>query len=299
MTVPVDFVVLGAGRCGTTALHTLLGRHPGIAMCARKSPNHFAAHLDQPAWETPAAVAMARHWVGDPGRYAALFGHARPGQRRGEVSPVYLQATDVAERLHRAAPDARLVAILRDPAERAHAHFLGRRRDGIENRSSVGRWLDEMEGVPLPDEVAFGHYVGIGRYHHFLAPYVRRFGRDRLLVLFHDDLVDRPADVMAQLFGFLGVDPGFRPTDPGRPNRSGEIRDPRLRRLWTSTTGARTRLRPLLPARLRDAVGRRVLRDLEREPLDAEVRARIVALLADDIRRLESLVDRDLTAWRS
>jgi len=297
VTLP-NFVVIGAGRCGTTSLHRLLGQHPDVFMCPTKSPNHFAAHLAQPPWENPAAVAMARHWVADPLRYESLFDAATTQCAIGEVSPVYLQAVDAARALHERCPGAKLVAILRDPAERAYAHFIGRRRDGIEPVATFEEKVGTELADPLPDDVAFGHYIGCGRYHHFLSPYLERFAPEQMLIVLYDDLAADPATVLRQVFGFLGVDSSFEPTPVERLNRSGEIRGRLRRTVWTSTVRARTALRPYLPARLRTAIGRPFVADVHKPPLDPMLRARIVAALDADLAALEQYLGRELSAWR-
>ncbi len=292
-----NFVVIGAGRCGTTSLHQFLRAHPEVFVPERKSPNYFASHIPQPAWETPAAKAMATHWVTDPSAYSSLYDGVAGERAIGDVSPIYLQALDVAPRLHEECPDVRVVAILRDPAERAHAHWLGRRRDGIETTARFEDWVAAALRSPMPDDVAFGHYVACGRYHHFLSPFLERFGEERTLILFHEDLVADPKRVVAKLFGFLGADASFVPDLDARHNRSGVITG-RLRRvLWTRSIAVRTALRPHLPATVRRAVGRRFLTELDRPTLDRSVRARLVDLLHDDISQLEQLTGRDLSHW--
>ena len=301
-----DLFVVGAGRSGTTALHDFLGAHPNVRVSDHKSPNYFATGIPQPTWETQTAMTMSRRWVTGQDQYLDLFAGASAGDLLADVSPVYLQATAVAERVHAANSEARIVAILRDPADRAHAHFLGRRRDGIETTPDFGRWLDRMETSGWLDRpepaVAFGHYVDCGRYHHFLRPYLDRFGTDRVLIVFYEDFASDNGAVIDHLLAFAGL-----PAHPDRarlsrndrPNRTGEIRSPVLRRLWTASVSSRTRLRPLLPERLRRAVGRRVLADLDRTPMRPEWRARVVEVLADDIAQLEQLTGRDLSTWRA
>jgi hypothetical protein len=294
-----NFFVVGAGRCGTTSLHQFLGQHPDVFVCGRKSPNHFAAHVPQPAWETPVARAMAGQWVADAGTYGSLFDGVTTEHAVGDVSPVYLQALDVPRRIHHAHPGARIIAILRDPVERAHSHFVGRQRDGIETSGSFEERVERELASPLPDEVAFGHVLGCGRYHHFLAPYVERFGRDRVKVVLHDDLVTDPLAVMKEIFTFLDVDPGFAPDLTARLNRTGVIRHRPARVVWTRSVRVRTALRPLLPERLRRSVGRRFLADIEKPVLDPELRRRLVEVFRDDIAALEGLLDRDLSGWLS
>lgn len=300
MTLPDTFVV-GAGRCGTTALYRALGQHPQIEVGRRKSPNHFAADIPQPAWETPAAVAMARHWIADRSEYESLFRPDDATRAVIDVSPVYLQATVVAERIHSARPDARIIAILRDPAQRAVSHFLGRRRDGIEPPSaSLEDTIRAQATGPLPTDVSFGHYVGAGQYHRFLAPYLDLFGHERVLVLFHDELLADPDATFDGIFRFLDVDvrSDVRTDDSDRPNRTGEIRSPVRRWLWTRSNRLRTALRPLLPERARHRVGRGFLTELQREEASPELLALVSDALSDDTDRLSALLGRDLHHWR-
>lgn len=291
------FVVIGAGRSGTTSLHEILGRHPDVAMCRHKSPNHFATDEPQPEWETPAARAMAAHWVRDRSDYEALFDHWSGERAIGEASPVYLQATGVAARLHDALPDARLVAVLRDPVERAHAHFVGRRRDGIEPEADFAAVVERELAGPLPDAVAFGHYLGCGRYAHFLSPYLDRFPRAAVRVHLYDDLVADPAAVVRDVLEHVGVDPDVELDLDTRLNRSGIITNPVARWAWTRSVGIRTRLRPHLPAAVRRAAGAPFLRRIEKPAIDPALRARMLEVLGPDIEALQALLDRDLSAW--
>jgi hypothetical protein len=294
-----NFFVVGAGRCGTTSLHRFLGQHPDVFVCGRKSPNHFAAHVPQPEWETPVARAMASQWVADADTYRSLFRDATTEHAVGDVSPVYLQALDVPRRIHLAHPDARIVAILRDPVERAHAHFVGRQRDGIETCATFDERVELELAAPLPVEVAFGHVLGCGRYHHFLAPYVEKFGRDRVKVVLYDDLVTDPVALLAEIFTFLDVDAGFVPDVSARLNRTGVIRHRPARMVWTRSVRVRTALRPHLPERLRRSVGSRFLSGIDKPALDADLRRRLVEVFREDVAALEGLLGRDLSGWLS
>lgn len=294
-----NFIVVGAGRSGTTSLHNYLAQHPDIFMCASKSPNYFASAIPQPPWETPAARAMAAQWVSDPATYRAMFKGAEGATAVGEVSPVYLQAVQVASNIAAACGDVRIIAVLRNPVDRACAHFLGRQRDGIEPPDvSMTERMDELLSAGLPNDVAFGHYPGCGRYHHFLKPYVEQFGKRHVHVALHDDLVTDPLAVLAAMFDFLGVDPGFEPDMSERLNATGQIRNPILRQIWTRSVRVRTGLRPHLPVGLRRSVGSTFLADLDRPPIDPQLRQRLLDVLIDDITALEGLIGRDLSTWK-
>jgi hypothetical protein len=104
--------------------------------------------------------------------------------------------------------------------------------------------------------------------------------------------------VLRDLFEFLEVDPRFAPATQRRHNASrGLIRNPLLRRLWTGTALPRARLRPYLPAALRDTVFRLFTRDLVAAPLDPTLRVELTELFRDDTERLQDLLGRDLSAW--
>jgi Sulfotransferase family len=296
MTLP-SFLVIGASRSGTTSLHHYLGQHPDVYMSPVKSPNYFVSADPLPAWEGAVPRAMARQWISERSRYEALFAGAGGRRAIGEVSPVYLQSVHAPARILDACPDARLVAILRHPVDRAWAHYLGRRRDGLEPRDDFRAVVEAEMARPLPDQVAFGSYLGCSRYHHFLAGYFARFPRERIRVYLFDELLADAGALVADLFAFVGVEARIAVDTERRHNQTGVARSPLRRLLWTRTVRARTALRPLLPARVRD-VGRMVLGELERPALDPELRARIARVLAPDLERLEALLDRDLARWR-
>ena len=298
MTLPT-FIVIGASRCGTTSLHHYLGQHPEIHMSPVKSPNFFVAGDAQPAWETAVLRAMARQWITDRNEYESLFAGALGKRAIGEVSPVYLQSRRAPERIRHACPDAKLIAILRDPAERAWAHFLGRRRDGLELRLDFRAVVEDELARPLPDDVAFGSYIGCSRYHHFLAPYFACFPRDRIRIYDFTDLRQDPTTVLRDLFDFLEVDGNVEVDMSRRYNQTGTVRNPVLRAMWTRSVRWRVATRPFLPARVRDLARVTMGRELRRPALDSELRGRIVAALASDVERLEQLLGRDLKAWRS
>jgi hypothetical protein len=291
------FIVIGAGRSGTTSLHGYLAQHPQVFVCAEKSPNYFVSGDPLPEWEGPHLRAMARQWVSDAGAYAALFGQAGAATALGDVSPVYLQSVNAPVRIKALYPDVKLVAILREPVERAYAHYLGRSRDGLESRATFADVITEELARPLPETVAFGSYLGCGRYHHFLRPYYNLFPREQIRVYLHEDLTRDAGALLRDLFGFIGVDSGFEPDVRLRKGQTGVVRHPLARLLWTRSVGARTALRPWLPRALRDLAGPVVLRDLQRPPLDVHMHARLQSLFAEDIHRLQALIGRDLSHW--
>jgi hypothetical protein len=293
-----DFLVIGAAKAGTTALHEYLRQHPEVAMSRRKEPNFFVVDGEPPRFGGPGdRTILNRDLVWRFADYQRQFASVRDEQAVGEVSPRYLSTPGTAERIHRRLPEARLVAVLRQPAERAWSHFMMRRRDGFEPRATLEEAIAD-EPRRVVENWASGRYLERGFYAAQLAPYLALFPRERLRIYLYDDLVADPGGLFRDLFDFLGVDPGFVADTSRRPNPSGELRNPLLRWLWTRTHGPRERLRPLLPKALRARVSRWVIsRPLDRRPLPAATRRWLTGLYADDVRRLEELLGRDLSAW--
>jgi hypothetical protein len=291
------FIVIGAGRSGTTSLHEYLSQHPEVFVSSDKSPNFFVAGDPLPDWEGPRLRAMARQWVSNADDYEALFAAAGPAKARGDVSPVYLQSLNAPRRIKARYPEVRLVAILREPVERAYAHYMGRRRDGLDARPSFADVMAEELSRPLPETVAFGSYLGCGRYHHFLRPYYDLFSWKQIRVFLYEDLKRDAGALMRDLFTFLGVDSDFEPDTRHGSGKTGVIRHPLARLLWTRSVGVRTALRPWLPRAIRDRAAPLVLRELEKAPLDPALQAHLRPLFREDIGRLQDLVRRDLSHW--
>jgi hypothetical protein len=195
-------------------------------------------------------------------------------------------------------PDVRLIAILREPVARAYAHFMGRRRDGLERRTAFADVVRDELSRPLPDDVAFGSYLGCGRYHHFLSGYFDRFPRERIRIYLYEDLQTNPTALMADVFAFLGVDSAFAPDMTRRHGQTGVPANPVARFLWTRSVRVRTALRPWLPRRIRDSAAPIFTGRLERPALDAVLQQQLSEVFSDDIGRLQQLINRDLSHWR-
>ena len=126
-----DFIVIGAGRSGTTSLHHYLTQHPQIAMSRQKETNFFAALADREKMNNEKRSSEI-YPVRSDAEYASQFSHADPKQICGETSPRYIYAQGVPEQIATNAAKARLIVILRDPVERAWSNWMGRRNAGWE-----------------------------------------------------------------------------------------------------------------------------------------------------------------------
>lgn len=293
-----NFLVIGAGRSGTTSLHHYLQAHPDVYLPDVKSPSYFYCRDLPPDPDPHIRHVTANYFVPDPERYRALFARVRHETAIGEVSPAYLATVHAASRIADELPDVRLIAIFRHPVDRAFARYVGRRRDGLESRASFADVVADERRHPLIRDVSAGTYLAAGAVSHVLQTYLDRFPRERLRVYLYEDLVADPAGVVRDMYTFLGVDDAFVPDTGRRHNASGgTIANPLLRAAWTGTALLRARARRYVPSALRDRAFELVTRDLAPVTLDPGLRADLTALYRDDIAQLAALIGRDLSHW--
>jgi hypothetical protein len=295
------FLVLGAMKAGTTALYRMLDAHPDVFMSPVKEPNFFAFAGRDPDFRAPIdrrPDGINHASITDRDAYEALFADADSKQPRGEASHTSLYWPNAAATIERLVPAARLVAILRNPVERAYSEYMHFVRDGDEPISDFGEALD-AEPKRIAARWAMGRYVDRGRYDEQLARYLDRFDRDQLLVLLHDDLVADPEGVAARLFAHVGADPTAEPVLGRRVNASGIPHNRWLHRALTTLQPVREALAPVLPDAFVNAANALKNRNLDKPPLHPAVRARLEATFRPHIERLASMLDRDLSQWHS
>jgi hypothetical protein len=295
-----NFIVIGATRCGTTSLHHYLGQHPEIYICPLNEPNFFVFDGEVPLFDDPYLRhlrATGAQWVRDPHAYEELFAGVRGEKAVGEVSPLYMQAPCASRLIRRTLPEVRLIAVLRHPVDRAYAQFMGRRREGLERRTSFEAIIREEQRKHEDPVIKGARYLAPSRYHQCLQPYYDCFPRERIHVGIFDDFGCNPTEFLRDIFRFLGVDPSFTTDTTTRHNPTGVIRNPVLRWIWTRSLRLRIALRPYLPGFIRHAAFPIFASNLVRPPLDPGLRAEFTELFREDIGRLQNLIGHDLRYW--
>lgn len=298
-----EFLVVGAAKSGTTALHRWLSLHPQLQLPAIKESNFFAFRGRVPEFHGPGdAEALTRSdlvaSVASEEAYQRLFEPWDGRRLRGEVCPLYLYSPAAAVNIRELAPAARLIAVLRDPAERAFSQFLMMRESGREPLADFRRALAEEERRIAAGWEHAWHYRSMGHYDDQLGRYLELFPRSQIRVHLYDDLVADAATLLADLFDFLGVPPVDVGDTERRHNPSGLPRSELVDRMLRQPGLLRSALRPLLPRSWRRRLGGAV-RDLNlaRPFLDPELRAELIDGYRPTIARLEEMIGRDLSAW--
>ncbi|MBI5032777.1 MAG: sulfotransferase [Chloroflexi bacterium] len=205
------FVVIGAQKAGTTSLYYYLSQHPQIAPSFAKEVHYFDGGQKANSNNYENGV----HW------YRAHFPlTSRLGNRRmtGEASPIYIFHPQVAERIHQLMPNVKLIALLRNPTERAISHYFHQKRTGRETLPLDQALQEEDKRInPAIKRCDFGNdafrrfsYKARGRYKEQLDRYFRYFSRDQLLILSSEEFFREPMATLDRVFEFLGIEEGIK-----------------------------------------------------------------------------------------
>ena len=296
MTMP-NFLIIGAMKAGTTALYTYLEQHPQVYMSPVKEPNFFAFEDERMGFLAPQdQEGINRTSVTDIEAYRALFKGVTNEVALGEASHWYLYSPKAPGRIRHHIPDAKLIAVLRDPVERAYSQFLHFVRDGQEPLSDFALAVQEEERR-IRNNWAFGRYASRGFYHAQLKRYFDAFDRRQIKVYLYEDLSADPVGVIQDIFRFIGVDEAFVPEMSVKPNVSGVPRNRTLHALLTRPQRIKAVLQPHLPAGVLRLASDLRDRNLAKPQLAPEVRRQMIEMYREDILKLQDLIDRDLSKW--
>jgi hypothetical protein len=290
------FLIIGAPKAGTTTLHYALSQHPEVFMCPLKEAGFFWAYGQPIKLHGPGAEKLRNRLVIHLDDYQKLFKGVKQEKAIGESSVRYLASAAAAQNIHSLIPDARLVAILRQPAERAFSAFAHNKRDGLEPCEDFAQAIvEDRQGKR--DDWQFCRYLNRGFYYASLKRYLEYFDRSQIHISLLEDLIQDPQELMRGLFGFIGVDESFTPDLSHKHNASGVIRNQLLRTVWTNSNRIRVAMRPYLPAKMRHAAFEWVIRDIDRLKLPPDQRQELTEYYRQDILQLQDLIQRDLSHW--
>jgi hypothetical protein len=287
MTLP-NFMVIGVAKAGTTSLFHYLDQHPQVFMIPIKGSNFFG-YEDARVWQwtDEGEPPLLRNFqVKTFAAYEALFAKAPGKIAIGEVSPQYIRCPTAAQRIHACIPQVKLVASLRNPADRAFSGFMMRTRRG----EAVKDTHEELTPT--------ASHVKEGFYYQRLKRYFDLFPKEHIKIIIFEEFKKDPAKAVGELFDFLGVDASFTPDTSTTHNPAGVPRFRLLNRLFFDPT--LIRVAKFLPAGLQQLAKRMQQQNLKTPPkFPADLRAKLLALYSADIRQLEGLLDRDLSVWHN
>jgi sulfotransferase family protein len=268
------FLIIGAMRSGTSTLARTVAQHPQVFLPRGKEVHFFDHHFDR-------GVDWYRTWFQGAGSVPAV----------GEATPTYLYNDKARHRMAEILPDSRLIAILRNPVDRAYSHYWHNCRRGREPLSFQEALAVEQRRLAEAPQARRGRYAYMdrGRYLRQLLAVVDLYPRGALLVLILEEFSRDPVKGLREVWRFLGVDEAFVPRRPkGHMNRA--------RRYWSLRLHRHLRMRPR-------TLSTRVLARLNirpgppYRPMDPRLRAELAQRFHEENRALARWLGRDLALW--
>lgn len=300
-----DFLIIGAGKCGTTSLDKYLKQHPEIFIPKVKEPN-FYGYENTKIEDLASEPDEVKHFQGSVTNfedYIALFEAAKPGQLKGETSNTYMYHPDAPARIRYYNPQMKLIAILRQPSNRLYSRYLHLARENRVPTNSFEDCLDKSSIWWKRNDL-----VKEGFYYKNLSPLYKLFPTGNIRIYLYEELNDQPAKVLGDIFQFLGVDPTFQPDLTIRYNQSGIVRNRFLDKIYGQQGLVNRTIKAILPDavvhKLRHNVTlQRTVNDLRSKNLakpkiDPELKRKLThEVYREDIVKLQDLIGRDLSHW--
>lgn len=293
-----NFFIVGAPKCATSALYQNLRLHPDIFMAQPKEVNFFSTDLVSP------------HFLTSEEKYLDLFASATTQKRLGEASVWYLYSKEAAERIKQFNPDAKIIAMVRNPVDMIYSYHSQRIWNGTEDisdfKKAVAAIPSRMQGENLPHDpypIKSLDYLNIAKYHDQLLRYFNAFGRENVYVIVFDDYSKDKELIFRNTLEFLGVDPNFKPNLPDTAlvrNSNRRVKSDLAAKFLNSPPPLLLKLGKLfLPSKnIRENLWQTLFRAnadwKDRDPMDPQQGQELKTYFKPEVESLSKLLDRDL-----
>jgi hypothetical protein len=290
-----NFLIVGAPKCGTTAMWRYLEQHPDVFLSPRKDMHFFGSDLD---FRVRTRFSQTE--------YESFFSDIHV-TARGEASVWYLHSKQAAEEIHAYDPNMKIIIMLRDPIQLMYAHYTQMRLNalGDEDIHSFAEALHaepaRKRGKQIPKHNTLASalfYTEIARLSIQITRYLELFPREQILFLFQEDMKSKMPELYRDTLLFLGVDPDFK-IPFTKINTHKEIRFEFIRTLIGSTPQS---IKSLLPSNGRKRLQRWLrkinMKHATRTPLEPKLEKKLRAQFSSEIDALSAILGRDLSHWK-
>jgi hypothetical protein len=283
---------VGAAKSGTTSVVATLGQHPDVFVPAIKEPFYFSFPDLKPKWAGPNDPndLPVYKWSD----YVALYEQEASKRVRIDGSTSYLYDANVPARISAAVPDAKIIAILSHPVDRAYSAFLHVRRRTTEETADFRLALSNEEERIRAGFEHLWHYRAMSVYTPQLKRWFKSFPREQIKVLLYDDLVRNPRGMFEETCQWLDLDPRYLPDEETRENVSEAPRSVSLKRMLLSENPLKKLLVPALGKSLRQMVWRL---NTYKPSFPDSLRKELADDFVAEIKELQELIERDLSHW--
>jgi hypothetical protein len=299
MTLP-NFFIVGAAKSGTSSLYMYLKQHPDIFMSPVKEPHFFS--FDNKSKYTNGPGDPIYKAITDLNKYEQLFYKVKNEKAIGEASTSYLYRPEAPVRINKMIPDAKIIAILRNPIERAFSAYMHVVRDQRETAKNFSEALALENSRINRDWEPIWHFTKVGMYNQQLLRYYQYFHKKQIRVFLYEELVQNKDVLLSDIFEFLNVDPDFRPASSVRFNVSGEQKSKLFYKLHFLLLNTPNPIqwfsRLIFPDIWRGNVANWIRQlNLTKKEISPETHKQLKNLYKDEINNLQELIGKDLSHW--
>lgn len=303
--------IIGAAKAGTTTLQALLKKHPEIFFSPIKEPNHFCTDikveifskeykrntfLDIDRYFSEAELKpLQLSFVKDRQQYLQLFEAAKPEHKYlAEASTSYMYSEDAANEIFNFNPESKILAILRNPADRAFSHYLMGLRYGYTTKN----FREEIESDQAQKEKGWGIsklYLELGFYYEQLNRYFEVFPNEQIKVVLFDDFVKEPTKVLHDIYNFLGLD--IIDLDIVEKENTAVVPKNYKLNSLVSKLGIKSFLKNILGDKAQSKLKSGFFKNEDLPGLSNEDRKFLIEIYKEDIVKTASIINRSLDNW--
>ena len=306
-----DFLIIGAAKSGTTSLFQMLGQHPRVFLSPIKEPNYFSDDIrienfsatyrkntflnTERYFAQEALPPLQLSFVRNTAQYQRLFGQAAAHACKGEASTSYLYSETAARNIYNAQPGMKLIAILRDPADRAFSHYLMALKYGHVRGSFRQALETDIQKKPK----GWGRselFLELGLYGRQLQRYYQTFPENQIHIILYDDFLAQPRRVGEECVHFLGlplIDINWGQT---HANKAETPRHPFINQLLVRS-GLKQGFKKIIPQGLYNAFKRMVYTQTKGHSLAPQDRNWLLGYYKEDIALTAKLTGKNLGHW--
>ncbi|WOO41428.1 sulfotransferase [Rubellicoccus peritrichatus] len=270
----VNFMLIGAQKCGTTTLHGILESHPSLSPCTIKEPQFFCTTKD---WRKE---VDAYHEKFDQSADSIFF--------ESSTTYTFLPTRNIGvwEDIYAYNPDMKFIYVVRKPIDAVISRYMHYYERGLIDCT--------FEEAIINDRV----FIDFSRYFTQISPYIERFGRDNVLVLDFHDLNNERTATLKEVASFLDIDfSGFKEYESMHRNISVGGRKPNMK--FDNLNFSQKLLKKFFPAYW-DRVTRNSERGFKEKPKPSTKAITLInTMMRPEIDGLESIINKDLTGWRT
>jgi hypothetical protein len=292
-----NLIVIGAAKAGTTSLCHYLNQHPQVHVSPIKEPNFFALEGGMVNFRGPGDEQNINyHSITQLAVYQA---HFQPNNNQSIIcdgSTLYLSSPIAAKKIKFYTPEAKIIAILRQPAERAFSNFLYAHLRG---REPLTDFEDALTAEQQRISQGWGplwHYKQRGFYFEQLKLYFDLFDQSQIKVYLYEDFITNPLQTTHDIFQFLGINSTFTPDVSMQLNESGMPKNKFLHQLLIHPTTVN--IASYIPPKIHRLLTHYLKKpNLVKPKLSPTIRHQLTQIYQPDIINLQNLINHDLAHW--